>query len=199
LVTNLLKEILDAEVQTEVCPPWLMRPGRAECGQVWVPIAAIYHALTGQALPEVAPPRERRRIDIVARYPDGRTQAFEVDERQHFTGARATTFPLYPPEVALGYDKQVWWTRSRDLTGREPGGGFARACPPLFPQRGGRHQQRAFRDALADLVPPQYGWLPAVRIGDFQIPAGTATEQATSLRSLLQRKDGPPPQFLRST
>jgi hypothetical protein len=43
---------------------------------------------------------------------------------------------------------------------------LARPCPPLFPDAGGRHLQRAFRDALADLVPLEHGWLPTLRIAD---------------------------------
>lgn len=197
-VTTALEKIFDAEIDVEVCPPWLLRPGRAECAAAWAPLSTIYRALTGQELPETAPPRERRRLDIIARYPDGSQQAIEIDERQHFTAARAETYPHYPTDVALGYDPHLWLQRSQELAGREPGGGFARPCPPLFPGPGGRHQQRAFRDALADLVPPQHGWLPTVRIADFQIPAtGQDDELMAAVRGLLRRSGGPPARFLR--
>ncbi|SNQ49414.1 conserved hypothetical protein [Frankia canadensis] len=198
-VTTALEKILDAEFDVEVCPPWLLRPGRAECAAAWTPLTTIYRALTGQELPETAPPRERRRLDIIARYPDGSQQTIEIDERQHFTAARAATFPHYPADIALGYDPHRWLRRSQELTGREPGGGFARPCPPLFPGPGGRHRQRAFRDALADLVPPQHGWLPTVRIADFQIPTTSQDDELTAatVRGLLQRPGGPPTRFLR--
>lgn len=52
---------------------------------------------------------------------------------------------------------------------RLPGGGFARPCPPLFPDPGGRHLQRAFRDGLADLLPSVHGWRPTLRIADFEV------------------------------
>ncbi|MCL9794750.1 hypothetical protein [Frankia sp. AgKG'84/4] len=197
-VTTALEKVLDAEIDVEACPPWLLRPSRAECAAAWASLAAIFRALTGRELPEAAPPRERRRLDIIARYPDGSRQAIEIDERQHFTGARAATFPLYPTHAALGYNTHLWLRRSQELTGREPGGGFARPCPPLFPGPGGRHQQRAFRDALADLVPPQHGWLPTARIADFQLPAtGRDHELHAVLRALLQHPGGPPIRFFR--
>jgi hypothetical protein len=41
--------------------------------------------------------------------------------------------------------------------------------PPLFPLEDGRHRQRAYRDALADLLPAVHGWLPTLRIADFEV------------------------------
>lgn len=170
-VTELLYDVLDAEIEAETCPPWLVRPGRSECAGAWSRVQEIYTALTGRELPEHAPPRERRRLDVVLTYPDGQRQALEVDEAQHFTAARALTLEHYPAGVALGFPRQRWLTRSHELSGCERGGGFGRPCPPLFPEPGGRHRQRAFRDALADLLPPEHGWLPTLRISDTEAVA----------------------------
>lgn len=41
--------------------------------------------------------------------------------------------------------------------------------PPLFPGEGGRHRQRAFRDALTDILAPGYGFAPTLRIADFEV------------------------------
>lgn len=168
-VTSALGDVVDAAVEVESCPAWLLRPGRAECGGAWEAVSRIYAELTGLVLPDVAPPRERRRLDIVLTYPDGRRQILEVDERQHFTAARAITLQCYPPHAPVGFDLSTWLARSQRLSGREPGGGFAKPRPPLFPGEGGRHRQRAFRDALADLLPPEYGWRPTARISDEEI------------------------------
>ncbi|MFH8467869.1 hypothetical protein [Streptomyces sp. NPDC017991] len=52
-----------------------------------------------------------------------------------------------------------WLARSRQRTGREPGGGFAAPRPALFPGAGGGHRQRAFRDPLGDPLPSEHDWL----------------------------------------
>lgn len=49
------------------------------------------------------------------------------------------------------------------------GGGFALPRQPLFPDENGRHRQRAFRDSLTDILPLEYGFLPTLRIADFEI------------------------------
>lgn len=72
------------------------------------------------------------------RYSNGYRQIIEVDGRQHFTGPRAVTLAVYPPGVVFGFPLDAWLTRARERIGREPGGGFARPCPPLFPGAGGR-------------------------------------------------------------
>jgi hypothetical protein len=116
LFTSSLGQTVSATVETETCPTWLLRPGRTECAAAWPAISLIYTQLTGLTLPLQAPSRERRRLDIVLTYPDGDRQILEVDERQHFTAARATTLEHYPPGTPLGFDSAAWLTRSR--TGR---------------------------------------------------------------------------------
>lgn len=189
---GLLPAVVHAEISSESCPPWLLRPGRVECADVWETVSKIYGALTGLVLPAQAPERERRRLDAVLTYQDGRQQVLEIDERQHFTAARAVTLEHYPSGVVLGFDAAGWLARSRALAGREPGGGFAKPRPPLFPGDGGRHRQRAFRDALADLLPPGHGWLPTIRISDTEVTSATSTANpASSLNALLTQRGVP--------
>ncbi|MET9396062.1 hypothetical protein [Kitasatospora sp. NPDC002965] len=191
-ITGLLPAVLAAEIRPESCPAWLYRPGRVECAGMWGTVSTIYSALTGLVLPERAPAREWRRLDVLLTYEDGRRQILEVDERQHFTGVRALALELYPPTVELGFDAGQWLARSRALTGREPGGGYAKAKPPLFPGTGGRHRQRAFRDTLADLLPAEHDWLPTIRISDTEVGAVlTAPDPASSLSSLLGQRGAP--------
>ncbi|WAL71580.1 hypothetical protein OU787_08720 [Kitasatospora sp. YST-16] len=198
VVTRLLRQVVNAEIEVEVSPTWLLRPGRVECAGAWEAVSRIYAELTGLALPEHAPPRERRRLDVVLTHLSGRRQVLEVDERQHFTAARATSLEHYPPGALLGFEVAAWLERSRELSGREPGGGFARPRPPLFPGDGGRHRQRAFRDALADLLPPEYGWLPTIRISDTEAEATAAAVSPIAALTALLAERGIPDTELRS-
>jgi hypothetical protein len=133
------------------------------------------------------PARERRSIDAVLETTDG-YRIVEVDERQHFTPARATTLEHYPVDVDTAFDRDAWHAHAAAGT-RLPGGGFARPCPPLFPGAGGRHLQRAFRDALADLLPDQHGWLSTLRIADWEVTAWLGSDEEDSrMRDLLATK-----------
>jgi len=70
-----------------------------------------------------------------------------------------------------------------DVTHRKSrleGGGFAKPRPPLFPGVNGRHRQRAYRDVLADLLPPLHGFLPRARIGYFE--AGSVLQERVASR-----------------
>jgi hypothetical protein len=149
-------------------PDWLMRPARAECRRRWPLVQTIYRDLTGGELPEDMPPREHRNVDAVLHKRGHQPRILEVDETQHFNLHRATTLRHYPRSVPTAFPKRLWTQRS-DAKTRLEGGGFARPCPPLFPLPGGRHQQRAFRDALADIVPLAHGWQPTLRIADFEV------------------------------
>lgn len=164
----LLTEATGATLSDGPTPAWLLRPGRDECGHQWPLIQTIYADLTGRVLPDTMPPRERRTIDAVLTHPDGSRRLVEIDERQHFTPARGAVLDHYPDDLVLGFDRDLWADRARAAT-RLPGGGFARPCPPLFPEAGGRHLQRAFRDGLADLLPSAHGWRPTLRIADFEV------------------------------
>lgn len=176
-------------VEEEVAPAWLLRPGRPELGDQWPLAQRVYNSLTGIVLPEVMPARERRRIDVVLTSADGTCRAVEFDESQHFTGARATTLEAYDATVTVGYDVDAWFRWCEQRTGREPGGGFARPCPPLFPDQGGRHRQRAFRDLLADVLPPLHGWLPTVRFADVEVkPIFASADASVRLRALWESK-----------
>jgi hypothetical protein len=92
----------------------------------------------------------------------------EFDEKQHFNHYRAVTLGFYAGAVPLAFPAELWIAQSKQKT-RLEGGGFAKPKPPLFPGEGGRHRQRAFRDALCDILPPQYGFLPTLRIADFEV------------------------------
>ncbi len=161
-------------VLTGICGPaietpgWLRRPGRNECHSQWPLVQDIYRALTGRELPDTMPSRERRTVDGVFRGPDGRLFIFELDEKQHFNEFRATTLSLYPGTMPLAFSRDLW-IKQCALKRKLEGGGFAKPRPPLFPGPNGRHRQRAYRDALTDLLPPAYDFAPTLRLADFEI------------------------------
>jgi hypothetical protein len=151
-------------------PDWLQRPAREESGRRWPLVRALYAELSGMELPDVMPPRERRTVDCVLQRRGEPPRIVEVDETQHFNRYRAATIRLYPPSVTVAYNRRAWLAAC-DAKTRLEGGGFGRPRPPLFPHEDGRHRQRAYRDALADLLPAAHGWLPTLRIADFEVEA----------------------------
>ena len=182
-VVELVREILGGE--TVEMPELLIRPGKVECGAQWPLTKQIYADLTsGMLLPDVIRPVERRQVDAVLRCPGHPRRILEVDEKQHFNHYRVRTLSFYGNELPLAFPVDAWVTRSKQKR-RLEGGGFSKPKPPLFPGDGGRHRQRAFRDALCDIVPLEHGFLPTLRIADFEVASwlhyGDARERMASL------------------
>ena len=166
-------------------PEWLMRPGRRECARRWLLVKRIYSELTGMGLPDDMPLRERRQVDAILVKRSQPPRILEVDEVQHFNAFRAATLRAYPRSVRLAFPRAAWIAHSEEKK-RLEGGGFGKPRPPLFPGEGGRHRQRAFRDSLADILPPAHGWAPTLRIGDFEVEDWIFGPRARSkMRALL--------------
>jgi hypothetical protein len=153
------------ELQT---PDWLQRPTVTEARRRWTLVRSLYAELTAMQLPDVMPPRERRTVDCVLQRRGEAPRTIEFDETQHFNAYRALTIRRYPRAVIVAFDRRTW-LRACDAKRTLEGGGFGRPKPPLFPHEDGRHRQRAFRDALADILPGVHGWLPTLRIADFEV------------------------------
>lgn len=187
-VLDLIEQVVGASLRREVCPDWLRRPGRTECGQDWQTVKSIYRLLAGSELPDEMPTRERRRLDAVRIGPSGRQRVIEYDEGQHFNRFREVTLKNYPDTIPLAYDKASWTIRC--ATHEEiRGGGFSKPRPPLFPMEGGRNYQRAFRDMLADVLPPAHGWDPTPRIGHFEVGSWLYNRDAEDrMKNLLRSK-----------
>ena len=138
-------------------------------------------------------PRETRLVDGIIGGRGMPWRIFEFDESQHFNEFRAMTLGLYPKDLALGYPKRVWLDASH--RGRaSQGGGWAKPTT-LFRVAGGRHRQRAFRDALADLLPQHHGFAPTLRIADFEVKPwiwerGAATRLARLIEERLEPERG---------
>jgi len=183
VVVPLVARILGAELVAT--PGWLIRPGRVESGSSWETICRIYYDLTGLTLPETMPPRETRRVDAVLDTGDGAPRILEVDEKQHFNPYRALSLRHYPPGTRVAFPVESWIEQSEKKT-RLEGGRFGIPKPPLFPAEWGRHQQRAFRDALTDLLPLEHGFAPTLRVGKFELLPWIYTDEAEArMRALL--------------
>lgn len=180
-VVTLVRRILRAELDTT--PDWLLRPGKKECGREWPRLCRIYRDLTGQMLPEVMRSVERRTVDAVLKVAGKPPRILEVDEKQHFNEFRALTLRHYVAEP-LAFDRQAWLAASAAKQKLE-GGGFARPMPPLFPGANGRHRQRAFRDALCDLLPALHGFAPTLRVADFEVKSWIDSSQAEERMATL--------------
>jgi hypothetical protein len=185
-VVGLVARILGAKVAAT--PNWLLRPGSVECRSSWESICRIYSEVTGLELPETMPPRETRRVDAALETTGSAPRILEVDETQHFNRYRATTLRLYPSAAKVAFPVEHWIEQSEKKS-RLEGGGFGKPKPPLFPAKHGRHQQRAFRDALADLLPLEHGWAPTLRIADFETLPWIHTDNAERrLHELLAKR-----------
>jgi hypothetical protein len=86
----------------------------------------------------------------------------EVDESQHFTTFRLQALDLYPSDLTMGFDMDAyrvlcadWAPRSDKYRARKAAVGFG---------EGGRQRQRAYHDALRDLVVPAMGFRPVIRV-----------------------------------
>ena len=181
-VLNLVQAALGGTVQPT--PLWLLRPGKTECADRWSLIGDIYNALTDLDLPETMPPRERRIVDCVLKIENEPPRIIEFDEKQHFNGYRAKTLRMYP-DVPLAFKREQWINHS-ETKSRLEGGGFGKPKPPLFPGQWGRHRQRAFRDALVDIVPLVHGFLPTLRIAYFEVADWIGSSNAPMrMRELL--------------
>lgn len=75
----------------------------------------------------------------------------EFDERQHFTPLRAVSLQNYPVNVRLGFSRDEWIRLSKEIRAGDNS--------PVY-----RDEQRALYDSIRDLMAPQIGLLPVVRI-----------------------------------
>ncbi len=185
-VLDLVLQVTGGKIET-AAPDWLMRPGKAASGKRWPLLRSMYHDLTGLELPEVLPANNWRGIDGLS-VAGSAPRVIEVDEGLHFNNFRGMTVRRYPANWPLAFDIKVWVRKSHD----EPkqSGGPAKPVP-LFPGDAGRHQQRAFRDALADILPPDHGYLPTLRIADFEVKGWIGTAHARKrMEELLEEKLG---------
>ena len=152
---------LGIELRADVKLPWLTRHGHlAQVVQASAPswaLAAmdeILDALNGDPVLLGAKTRGAMTADFVL-LPGG-VQVVEYDEVQHFTTARLATLRRYPVEAPLAFRPDEYATIV-DRWKAQGDKGFAHREAAEFPGRGGRQRQRAYFDALRDLIAPHFG------------------------------------------
>ncbi len=153
----------DGVALTRARVPWLNQrghlglPERAESARRV--LADIFGALKGDSEAQAT----KRLTALPGDFIHEPTGTFiEVDESQHFTTHRLTTLNLYPTDCPLGFDIEeyrglctTWSPRSDNYRASKAAGGFG---------EGGRQRQRAYHDALRDLVTPAMGHPPVIRV-----------------------------------
>ncbi|MEJ7787414.1 MAG: hypothetical protein WKF96_21630 [Solirubrobacteraceae bacterium] len=138
----------------------------------------ILEALDGDAVALAAKTRGSSRVDFILE-PQG--VVVEYDEVQHFTSARLKTLVVYPTTAQLGFDRAEYialvkrWVAQGDR-------GFAHKTAAEFPGRAGRQRQRAYFDALRDLVAPHFDSGPLIRIAS---PGNDYGAAVARLRSMI--------------
>lgn len=93
----------------------------------------------------------RRKLPACDYYIPALNLILEFDESQHFTSPRALTLKNYPKQNKLGYNKREWIERCDKIDRHDND-------PPH------RDETRAWYDTLRDLLPPNFGMKPTVRI-----------------------------------
>lgn len=175
----------DGLVLTGVRVPWINRRGHFDLpdrATATVPLLQqIFDTLGGDATAQSSKTPTPLTGDLFHEL----TGTFiEIDESQHFTSFRAATLLLYPSDVALGFDRdeylqlcETWSARSDRYRVAKPAVGFGPS---------GRQRQRAYNDALRDLVTPLMSDHPLVRVptpdGDGAAAYARIRQQLSGLR-----------------
>ena len=105
-------------------------------------------------------------------------QLVEIDELQHFTSARRQTLALYPATLAFGFSIEQYRALI-DLWIAKAHAVFTRRRNPDFDFNGGRRAQRAYEDALKDLLAPVFTGLPVLRLAMPERDLGAARAALT--------------------
>lgn len=144
--------------------PWINQRGHFALPQAAADIAGpaletIFLALGGETAAQLG----KRVIALPGDFYHAPTGTFiEIDEMQHFTSSRLRTLELYPPRAPVGFDVRVYADLCRQWAPRADKYRAAKDATGFGP--GGRQRQRAYNDALRDLVIPAMGHPPVIRI-----------------------------------
>ena len=98
--------------------------------------------------------------------------AIEFDERQHFTPLRAAALAASPDHGVLGFDRDRWIALSEQIRAGDNS--------PAY-----RDEQRAFYDAIRDLIAPKAGLRPLVRVFEEDVKWEQEGDDSPAARRLL--------------
>lgn len=143
--------------------PWLNQRGHFvlpdDAAAAFLPLDKIFHDLGGDSEAQSAKRTTALPGDFI--HPPTGTM-IEIDEVQHFTTFRMRTFAHYPRDASLGFDSDEYVDLCRSFCRTADKYRLNKAASGFGP--GGRQRQRAYNDALRDLVIPAMGKPPLIRI-----------------------------------
>jgi hypothetical protein len=117
-----------------------------------VRLATIHAELGGDAALLASKRTSRPKVDLIL----GDAMAVEVDEFQHFTTSRLRTLGRYDG-IDVGFDVDRY--EALCVQHAQRADAYRRAKTAVeFPFPGGRTAQRAYLDAVRDLLGPPHGW-----------------------------------------
>jgi hypothetical protein len=140
--------------------PLVQREAPAE---VLATLDVIHRSLGGDARLLAAKHAQPLGIDLLG--PHG--ELIELDEVQHFTSARRDTLRWYPGVTSLGFTLGFSIDQYRsliDVWRAKANAVFTRQLGADFDFQGGRRAQRAYFDAVKDLLAPTFTGATLVRI-----------------------------------
>lgn len=143
--------------------PWLNQRGHFglpnDAAAAFIPLDKILRDLGGDSEAQAA----KRTIALPGDFihtPTG--TMIEIDEIQHFTSYRKRSFEHYPRDASLGFDSDEYVDLCRKYSRTADAYRANKAAAGFGP--GGRQRQRAYNDALRDLVIPAMGEPPLIRV-----------------------------------
>jgi hypothetical protein len=168
--------------------PWLSGRGHLDHrvhesapGPVLSALAGLHATLGGDAGALAGKVLRNPPIPDLVHVPTG--CLIEVDELQHFSTARLLTFDAYPAATPLGFVESEYRALCGHLHSKADRA-FAHRVSADFPFVGGRQAQRAYNDALRDLLAPSFTGYPVIRIA---APDRNVRAAADALEKSLKR------------
>ncbi|MGM1028988.1 MAG: hypothetical protein ACQEWM_03835 [Actinomycetota bacterium] len=166
--------LADGIVLERAAPPWITRRGHFGLPPAASGVAEILHhmfvALGGDAECQSRKTSQAIRGDWF--HAPSRT-FIEVDEVQHHTSDRLRTLEFYPSDHPAAFSVPL--VEARCLAHAERAArSWANKHAACFDWPGGRRAQRAYNDALRDLVTPLMGYPPVLRVPAIGVDGGAA-------------------------
>lgn len=167
--------------------PWLNRRGHYGLPDAAAPAVTTLHQIFGALGGIEAEQSTKSLTALPGDFVHVESGTFiEIDEHQHFTSFRLATLDLYPVDAVLGFDLDEYRDLCRIWSAKADRYYPAKDAVGFGP--GGRQRQRAYNDALRDLVTPALGRPGVVRVAAPERDGAAAYDRVRDhLASLRQR------------
>lgn len=187
LITDILATVLK-EPPGNPSFGWMTnKQGGEESGEAYDALRAIFKTLRGNA--EAHALKRERPLNCDAYFGGTYNFIFEFDEVQHFSSFRLKTFQHYPEGLRLGYNLLRY--KQYCMRFMVEANSYRQAkTTEDFPFAGGRTAQRAYFDAVKDVLPPLHGLNPTLRIAEFDVTEVLANDNVGQgiIRAILRNR-----------